>query len=173
MISGSDQNCPPEKAAAEPAGVLERVGEYVISDDPARINVTAVHAYLQRAYWSKGIPFEIVERAVRASLCIGAYAPGGAQVGFCRFVSDYSIFCYVADVYVLEEHRGRGLSKAMMRAALGHPRLQGLRRWSLVTHDAQGLYEQFGFRLVAHPQRHMERLDPQIYLKDTPGGEPE
>lgn len=173
MTAGSDRNAPPEKAAADPPGVLERVGEYVVSDEPARIDIKAVHAYLQRAYWSKGIPLEIVERAVRASLCIGAYAPGGAQIGFCRLVTDYAIFCYVGDVYVLEEHRGRGLSKAMMRVAVGHPRLQGLRRWSLVTHDAQGLYEQFGFRLVAHPQWHMERLDPQIYLKGTPTGAPE
>lgn len=145
--------------------VLLQVGGYEVSDDPDRIDAQAVHAYLSGAYWSPNIPFEIVQRALRASLCIGVYEPGGAQVGLCRLVTDYAIFCYVSDVYVLQAHRGRGLSKAMMKAALEHPRLQGLRRWSLVTHDAHGLYEQFGFRVVAHPQRHMERLDPQIYLR--------
>lgn len=146
-------------------GVLVRVGGYVVSDDPSRIDARAVHAFLRRAYWSKDIPFEIVQRALAASLCIGTYAPDGAQVGFCRLITDYVVFCFVADVYVLEEHRGRGLSKAMMKAALEHPRLQGLRRWSLVTHDAQGLYAQFGFRVVAHPERHMERVDLDIYTR--------
>lgn len=168
-MSGSDQVDAPERLDGAPC-VLVRVGDYEVSDDPARIDARAVHAYLRRAYWSKNVPLEIVQRAMRASLCIGAYAPGGEQVGFCRLISDYTTFCYVADVYVLEAHRGRGLSKAMMSAALEHPRLQGLRRWSLVTHDAQGLYEQFGFRLVAHPERHMERLDPQIYLRTTRDG---
>ncbi len=164
-MSGSDQNTMGAGAEGAPQGVLLQLDGYVITDDPARIDLRAVHAFLRRAYWSKNIPLEIVERAVRASLCIGAYAPAGEQVGFCRLVTDYAVFCYVGDVYVLEEHRGRGLSKAMMKAAVEHPRLQGLRRWSLVTHDAHGLYEQFGFRRVAHPERHMERLDPDIYLR--------
>ena len=129
-----------------------------------------MHAYLRRSYWAKNIPLQIVQRALKASLCIGLYAPDGAQVGLCRLISDYTTFCYVSDVYVLEAHRGRGLSKAMMRAALDHPRLQGLRRWSLVTHDAHGLYEPFGFRPVAHPERHMERLDADIYSRGTPHG---
>ena len=140
-------------------------GTYTISDDPARLDLRAIHAYLQRSYWSPGIPFEIVERAVRASLCIGAYDRAGAQVGFARFISDYATFCYVSDVYVLEEHRGRGLSKALMGFAMDHPLLQGLRRWSLVTADAHGLYRQFGFVPVAQPQRHMERLDTEIYRR--------
>ena len=152
--------------------MLVQVDGYEISDDPDRIDARAVHAYLRTAYWSPNIPFEVVQRALRASLCIGAYAPGGAQVGLCRLVTDYAIFCYVSDVYVLEAHRGRGLSKAMMKAAVEHPRLQGLRRWSLVTHDAHGLYEQFGFRAIAHPQRHMERLDPHVYLRAAPPDEP-
>ncbi|MHB1829144.1 MAG: GNAT family N-acetyltransferase [Steroidobacteraceae bacterium] len=142
-----------------------RFGEYVITDDPQRIDVRAVHAFLRTAYWSQGIPMQIIERALRASLCIGAYDGDGAQVGLCRLVTDFAIFCYVSDVYVLEAHRGRGVSKAMMAAAMSHPRLQGLRRWLLVTHDAHGLYRQFGFQSLAHPERHMERIDPQIYLR--------
>lgn len=140
-----------------------RVGSYTISDDPARLDVRAIHAYLTRSYWSPGIPFEIVERAVRNSLCIGAYDAAGAQVGLVRLVSDQATFCYVGDVYVLEEHRGHGLSKAMVAMAVDHPLLQGLRRWSLVTADAHGLYRQFGFTPVAQPDRHMERLNPEIY----------
>jgi GNAT superfamily N-acetyltransferase len=141
------------------------VGAYTVSDDPARLDLRAIHAYLQRSYWSPGIPFEIVERAVRGSLCIGAYDGAGAQVGLARFISDFATFCYVGDVYVLEEHRGQGLSKAMMAMATDHPLLQDLRRWSLVTADAHGLYRQFGFVPVAQPERHMERLLPDIYLR--------
>jgi len=145
--------------------VSVQFGEYVISDDPQRIDVRAVHAFLRTAYWSKGIPLETVSRALRASLCIGAYAGDGAQVGLCRLVSDFTICCYVSDVYVLEAHRGRGVSKAMMAAAMAHPRLQGLRRWLLVTRDAHGLYRQFGFQALAHPERHMERVEAEIYLR--------
>lgn len=122
-----------------------------------------MHAYLTRSYWSAGIPFALVERAVRGSLCIGAYDATGAQVGLIRVISDYATFCYVCDVYVLEDHRGQGLSKALLGMVMDHPRLQGLRRWSLVTADAHGLYRQFGFKPVAQPERHMERLQPDIY----------
>jgi GNAT superfamily N-acetyltransferase len=139
------------------------VGNYTVSDDPRRLDVQAMHAYLRRAYWSENIPLEVVERAVRGSLCIGAYDIRGAQVGLARFISDYATFAYVCDVYVLEEHRGRGLSKAMMAMASAHPKLQGLRRWTLVTNDAHGLYRQFGFKPIAHQERFMERIVPNIY----------
>jgi GNAT superfamily N-acetyltransferase len=140
-------------------------GAYTLSDDPARLDLAAMHAYLRRAYWSEQIPLEVIERAVRSSLCIGAYDANGAQVGLVRLISDYATFCYVCDVYVLEEHRGRGLSKGMMAMAVEHPRLQGLRRWSLVTNDAHGLYRQFGFGPPAHPERYMERTVPDIYKR--------
>jgi len=142
---------------------VHRVGSYTISDERNRLDLHAIHAYLSRSYWSPGVPFEVVERAVGGSLCIGAYDAGGAQVGLARFVSDYATFCYVCDVYVLEDHRGRGLSKALLQMAFEHPLLQGLRRWSLVTDDAHGLYRQFGFVPVAHPERHMELRKPDIY----------
>lgn len=142
---------------------VRHVGSYTISDDSSRLDLRAIHAYLTRAYWSPDIRFEIVRRAVRSSLCIGAYDAAGAQVGLVRVVSDYATFCYVCDVYVLEEHRGQGLSKAMLAMVMDHPKLQGLRRWSLVTADAHGLYRQFGFSPVAQPERHMERLEPDIY----------
>jgi len=149
------------------------VGPYTISDDPSRLDVKAMHAYLKRAYWSEEIPLEVVERSVQASLCIGTYDANGAQVGLARFISDYATFAYVCDVYVLEEHRGRGLSKAMMAMASEHPKLQGLRRWTLVTADAHGLYAQFGFKAIAKPDRAMERVVPDIYKKrgpQSPGG---
>jgi GNAT superfamily N-acetyltransferase len=146
---------------------VSHVGSYTISDDATRLDLSAIHAYLTRAYWSLGIPLEIVRRAVRSSLCIGAYDAAGTQVGLVRVISDYATFCYVCDVYVLEGHRGHGLSKAMFAMLMDHPKLQGLRRWSLVTADAHGLYEQFGFSPVAQPERHMERLDPDIYRRGT------
>lgn len=136
----------------------QQVGAYTISDDPARIDRRAIHAFLNRSYWSPGIPLGVVQRAVRGSLCIGAYHRAGEQVGLVRLVSDRATFCYVCDVYVLEEHRGHGLSKAMLAMAMDHPELQGLRRWSLVTADAHGLYGRFGFTAVAQPERHMERV---------------
>jgi GNAT superfamily N-acetyltransferase len=149
--------------------LVRQFGAYTISDASSRIDLHAVHAYLKRAYWSVGIPFEIVERAVRNSLCIGAYDGTGAQIGLVRLVSDYATFCYVTDVYVLEDHRGQGLSKAMMRMAMEHPMLQGLRRWNLSTADAHDLYRQFGFVPFAHPERHMERHNPDIYRAQAAG----
>jgi GNAT superfamily N-acetyltransferase len=142
---------------------VRHVGSYTISDDSSRLDLRAIHAYLTEAYWSPGIPVEIVCRAVQNSLSIGAYDAAGAQVGLVRVISDYATYCYVCDVYVLEDHRGQGLSKAMLAMVMEHPKLQGLRRWSLVTADAHGLYRQFDFSPVAQPERHMERLDPDIY----------
>jgi GNAT superfamily N-acetyltransferase len=144
------------------------VGVYTISDDPTRLDLRAMHAYLTRSYWAENIPFEVVERSVRNSLCVGVYDSHGAQVGLSRFISDYATFCYVCDVYVLEEHRGRGLSKEMLAFAMDHPRLQGLRRWQLVTADAHDLYRKFGFTAPGRPERAMERTDPHVY-KRPPG----
>jgi GNAT superfamily N-acetyltransferase len=140
-------------------------GDYIVSDDPSRLDPAAIHAYLRRAYWSEQIPFDVVDRALRGSLCIGAYEASGAQVGLVRLISDRATFCYVCDVYVLEAHRGRGLSKAMMAMAMSHPKLQGLRRWSLNTLDAHGLYRQFGFTAPTHPERSLERVVPDIYAQ--------
>ncbi|HTQ31139.1 MAG TPA: GNAT family N-acetyltransferase [Opitutaceae bacterium] len=140
---------------------------YTVSDDPARIDVDAIHAFLARSYWAGGIPRETVARAVKNSLCFGVYTAAGAQVGLARVVSDYATFAWLADVYVLEAHRGRGLAKALMRAVASHPRLQGLRRFQLVTRDAHGLYARFGFQPPAHPERHMEKNDPDIYQRTT------
>src|SRR5579862_6135607 len=144
------------------------LGQYTISDKPARLDLAAMHAFLRYAYWSQGIPFEVLERAVRGSLCIGAYDGAGAQVGLARCISDYATFCYLCDVYVLEAHRGRGLARAMLALAVAHPRLAGLRRWNLVTRDAHALYRGFGFTPLAHSERHMERTQADFYRRGPP-----
>lgn len=142
--------------------------ELVVSTDPARQNVDAIHAFLRRAYWCENIPREIVERAVRHSLCFGLF-DNGEQIGLARVVTDYAVFAYLCDVYVRESHRGRGLGKWLIGCVMAHPQLQGLRRFNLATRDAHGLYAPFGFRPLAQPENHMERHRPDIYK--TVGGE--
>jgi GNAT superfamily N-acetyltransferase len=141
---------------------------YLISDDPGRLDVAAIHAYLTRSYWATGVPLEIVERSVRNSLCLGLYTAAGAQVGLARVVTDFATFAWLCDVYVLEPHRGRGLSKALMRAVMSHPRLQSVRRITLATRDAHGLYTQFGFTPLAKPESQMEKRQPQPWQKPAP-----
>jgi N-acetylglutamate synthase-like GNAT family acetyltransferase len=152
-------------------------GPYQVSTDPARLDVDAIHAYLVRSYWSEGIPKALVERSLSSSLCFGLYVTAGdgsaaseraAQVGFARIISDRATFAYLCDVYVLEEHRGRGLSKWLMESVLAHPELQGLRRFMLATRDAHGLYARFGFTPLARPQTFMEIARPGLY-KSTIG----
>jgi GNAT superfamily N-acetyltransferase len=137
---------------------------YIVSDDPARIDVNAVHAFLAKSYWAEGIPREVVERSLKHSLCFGAYTEAREQVGLARVISDFATFAWLADVYVLDAHRGHGLSKVLMRAVVSHPRLQGLRRFQLVTRDAHNLYAQFGFTPLAHSARHMEKSVSSPYL---------
>jgi GNAT superfamily N-acetyltransferase len=141
-------------------------GEFTISTDPAKLNVAAVHAFLAQSYWAEGIPLSVVERSVRNSLCFGLY-DGDAQIGFARVISDLATYAYLGDVYVLEKYRGRGLAKWLMECIQQHPELQGLRRWCLVTRDAHGLYEQFGFTRPARPEGHMEKVEPDIYKKQS------
>ena len=142
-----------------------RHGDYLISDDPARLDADAVHAYLTRSYWAEGIPREVVARSLANSLCLGLYAADGKQVGLVRVISDYATFAYLCDVYVLEPHRGHGLAKAAMRFTLAHPRLQGLRTWSLRTRDAHSLYARFGFKPLDHPESSMSLRFPDVYRR--------
>ena len=135
---------------------------FEITTDPARIDFALVHQFLTDSYWARGVPLEIVRRSVRHSLCFGIYE-GSRQVGFARAITDRATFAYLADVFVLESHRGRGLSKWLMKCIKSHPDLQGLRRWSLITRDAQGLYRQFGFTALAAPDAWMEVHDPAVY----------
>lgn len=151
----------------EVATMQENHKAYTLSTDPARLDVAAVHAFLSQSYWAGGISFGLVEQAIANSLCVGAYDPDGRQVGFARFISDYTTYCYVCDVYVLESARGHGLAPAMIGLAMRHPRLQGLRRWGLVTKGAQKVYAEVGFKPVAYPERHMEIVVPDIYRQEA------
>jgi N-acetylglutamate synthase-like GNAT family acetyltransferase len=134
---------------------------FTISTDPARLDLDLIHGYLTRSYWAAGIPRDLVERSLRQSLNFGVYE-ARKQMGFARVVTDLATFAYLADVFVLEPYRGRGLSKWLLETILAHPDLQDVRRWHLVTRDAQGLYARFGF---AEPPagRHMERVRPNPY----------
>ena len=136
--------------------------DYEISDDKTRLDTDVIHAFLQGSYWSPGVPRAIVERAIRESLCFGVYR-GGEQIGFARVVTDKATFAYLADVFILDSHRGQGLSKRLMRFIAEHPDLQGLRRFILATKDAHGLYEQFGFAALNNPSIYMEILRPDVY----------
>lgn len=123
-----------------------RDGNHVVRTDPARLDIDYVHAFLVNSYWSRGIPRDVVARVI----------------------SDCATFAYIADVFVDEAHRGKGLGKLLMQAMMTHPDLQGLRRWSLATRDAHGLYRQFGFSEIAHPERLMEIATPDVYERERP-----
>ncbi len=136
---------------------------YEISTDRSRLDIDAIHAFLTQSYWSPGIPRATVARAIENSLCFGAFWQG-RQVGFARVVTDKTTFAYLCDVYVLDGHRGRGLSKQLMERVVAHPDLQGLRRMMLATRDAHGLYAKYGFTQLSAPDRIMEVVRPDIYL---------
>jgi len=141
-----------------------RGGDYVISDDPARVDLVTVHQWLSTdAYWSQGVPLDIVRRALANSIVFGIYHDE-TQVGFARVVSDRASFAWVADVYISPDQRGHGLGKWLMECIKAHPDLQGLRRWLLATRDAHGLYEQFGF-ITSTSGRLMEIVDLDIYTR--------
>ena len=137
--------------------------EYEISTEAARLDLDVIYNFLAvESYWSPGIPRSVVERAVQNSLCFGIYH-GGAQVGFGRVVTDKATFALLADLFILEPHRGKGLSKWLMKCIIGHEDLQGLRRLLLLTSDAHELYRKFGFTELGNPWRFMEVLRQDIY----------
>ena len=143
---------------------------YEITTDPARIDVEAVHAFLTRSYWSPGIPLEPVERAIAGSVSFAVLTGDGELAGFARAVTDRATYAYLADVFVTEPHRGKGLGVWLVEAVLAHPELQGFRRWALATADAHELYRRFGFGPPADPDMHMfiDR-DPQELWGPAPG----
>ena len=143
---------------------MKAAGPIVVDTDPARLDLALVHGFLAASYWARGIPFEVVERSIRHSLCFGLYE-GAAQLGFARVITDRATFAYLADVFVVDSHRGRGLGKLLMDAVVAHPELQGLRRWMLATRDAHGLYAQYGFTALPAPERFMQRHDPEVYAQ--------
>ena len=134
-----------------------------ITTEAAELDVPLIHRFLsEHTYWAKGIPIALVQRSIDNSLCFGGFL-GKAQVAFARVVSDYTTFANLVDVFVLPEHRGKGYGKDLMDAVFAHPQLQGLRRFTLATGDAHGLYAQYGFTAPLYPQSLMERYFPNIY----------
>jgi GNAT superfamily N-acetyltransferase len=173
---------------ANPDAIVEsRRGEFLVSTDRTRHDLDVIHGFLTNCYWAKGIPREVVGRSIQHSLCFGVYdgsreespclakeerhgAPAAkqkthVQVGFARVVSDFATVAYLGDVFILESHRGRGLSKWLMECIMRHPALQHLRRWILLTRNAHGLYAQFGFTPVKSPEHYMELHRPDVYEK--------
>jgi GNAT superfamily N-acetyltransferase len=140
-----------------PAAQIASVPGYTLTDDTTVLDRGAVHAYLTGSYWARGRTRGEVDRSIDGSaVCIGAFDSNGNQVGFCRAISDETTFAYVADVFVLEGHRGKGIARWMMATIIAHPRLQGLRRVLLATRDAHAVYESVGFVPLLHPERWME-----------------
>jgi N-acetylglutamate synthase-like GNAT family acetyltransferase len=141
-------------------------GEFSVTCDPDKQDIDVIHGFLSRSYWAKGISKETVRRSVEGSLCF-ALLHQDKQIGFARVISDFATVAYLGDVFVLEDFRGRGLSKWLMECVSSHPDLQGLRRWLLATADAHQLYEKFGFTALNKPQLFMERHNPSVYLQDA------
>jgi GNAT superfamily N-acetyltransferase len=140
----------------------ESSGPCEISTDRRRLDVALIHDFLRSSYWARNIPRGVVERSIEHSLCFGAFV-GGRQVGFARVITDFAVIAYIADVFVVPAHRGRGVSKWIMDAILKHPELQGLRRFLLATKDTHGLYAQFGFHPLEHPEHFMTIRNSNVY----------
>jgi len=166
--------------------IERRREQFLLSTDPARLDLDVIYGFLTNCYWAKGTPRETVARSIEHSLCFGIYdcsgqdahasknpqearvgadaEPGPPQIGFARVISDFATIAYLGDVFVLESHRGCGLGKWMMECIMQHPALQNLRRWILLTRDAHELYSKFGFTPLASPQRYMELHNPNVYV---------
>jgi GNAT superfamily N-acetyltransferase len=137
--------------------------EYYVSTDRGKLQIDVIHNFLKDSYWAKDIPIEKLKLSIENALCFGVYN-GNKQVGFARVVTDYAVIGYIGDVFILEEERGKGLSKMLMQEIVRHPQLQGIRRIILATRDAHGLYSQFGFTPLVYPERWMERARPDAYI---------
>jgi GNAT superfamily N-acetyltransferase len=150
----------------------QRDGGFVADDDAARVDVDVVHGFLRTAYWSPGVPRDVVERAIAGSLNLGVYDETGAQVAYARAVTDRATFAWIADVFVLESHRGHGLGRFVVSTLLEHPDLRGLRRVMLATADAHELYRSYGFEDLADPSRILVvRRDPATLYGERSGAE--
>ncbi len=139
--------------------------EFCISTDKTKLDIDSIHEFLStKAYWCLNIPKATVQIAIQNSLCFGVYR-NEKQIGFARVITDFSTVAYLGDVYILEEYRGKGLSKWLIETIMVHPNLQGLRRWILLTGDAHGLYRKFGWTDIADPSRWMELHNKSVYSK--------
>jgi GNAT superfamily N-acetyltransferase len=136
--------------------------EYSISTDRSKLDITVIHGFLRRSYWAKDIPLATVQKAIEHSLCFGVYQHH-QQIGFARAITDYATFAYLADVFILEPYRGRGLGKWLVQYILNYPQLQNLRKWVLVTGDAHELYHRYGFTNLQAPENYLEIVNLNIY----------
>ncbi|WP_259070204.1 GNAT family N-acetyltransferase [Mucilaginibacter sp. X4EP1] len=144
--------------------VFQKKG-FIISTDKSLLNVEVIYKYLNEdSYWAQGMPFERLTKAIENSLCFGVYRDG-QLAGFARVVTDKATFAYLCDVFILPGYRGLGLSKWLVQTIVAYPELEGLRRWSLATADAHGLYSQFGFSQITKPERWMEIFKPYQPIK--------
>lgn len=132
--------------------------QFIISTDKSKLDINTIHHFLSiESYWAKGRSIETIQKSIDNSLCFGVYN-GEKQIGFARVVTDYAIFAWIMDVFIIEEYRKFGLGKKLMEAIMNHPQVQNLQRWGLATDDAHGLYEKYGFRLLEKPHIFMEKV---------------
>jgi GNAT superfamily N-acetyltransferase len=158
-----------EPFRVQPALLEWKREDYLISSNPALLDLEVIHGFLTRSTWAAGIPRETVQRALANSFAFGLYKSGG-QIGMARVTTDFATFAYLADVFILEEYRGRGLSRWLMEAVHEHPDLQGFRRWLLATSTAADLYRKVGWSPVARPEIFMEISVQDIYARQKPTG---
>jgi GNAT superfamily N-acetyltransferase len=145
--------------------ILEHtMGDYLVSSDPEKLDLPFIQHWLaNESYWAKDIPFKILERSVQNSFCFGVYHRSGQQVGFGRVITDYTTFAWITDVFIVDEHRGKGLSRLLMASILEHPEMRVVRRWLLGTDLAHGLYRKLGFEDLDHPENFLTRHRSNMY----------
>ena len=146
--------------------MIVRNGSFYITTNKRKLDLKLIHRFLKNSYWAKNIPFKIVCRAIKNSLCFGVFE-SHKQIGFARVITDKARFAYIHDVFIIEKYRGRDLSKWLMGTILKHPQLQGMKKWALATRDAHDLYRQFGFKKLKDPAKHMEILNMNIYSESN------
>lgn len=140
--------------------------DILISTDKALLNTEVIYNFLNSSYWAQGRSLQVIKKSIRNSLCFGVFLDG-QQIGFARVISDYATFAYLADVFILEEYRGNGFSKKLLKHIISHPDLQNLKRWMLATRDAHNLYRKFGFTQLKNPERFMEIVADPLKMPDS------
>jgi GNAT superfamily N-acetyltransferase len=144
--------------------------QFLISTDPSKLDLVYIHHFLSHhSYWAENIPLETVKKSIEGSLCFGVY-DNQVQIGFARLITDLATFGYLADVFIGQDFRGRGLGIWLVETILSHPRLQGFRNWQLATRDAHWLYEKYGFKKLENPDLIMRKNDPDVYKRKIGDG---